>query len=234
MISSIISQMRKFGEYYRKNGFLWLCRHIFTNLFSHERFWILEGDINNDIIIQPKIPATIRLLSNTNEDIDRLTDIWPLNESLPIFSDKKLIKEYITRMLSAGHECMIAECQGEIASMTWFFYHNTHECNHEWFFKRWAINPGEVFVADGYCVEKYRGNRLMGPILTAQWDHLSKIGYKKAIVYCLTQNSLSLKNLLNFFEPVKMFYHFRFLGIHIHFMSSKVRMETKTMKKAKD
>ena len=135
--------LRKFGNYYRKNGFLSLCRHIVTNLFHYDKLVILESEINeNRENIKAKIPANIRLLSRTEEDINKLTEFWPPNTYTPHNSTPQMIRNLITERLSAGEECMIAEYNGETIHMNWIGFHNSHVFDS--YEKKRGLGPGEA------------------------------------------------------------------------------------------
>ena len=72
------NKLHSLANYYKNEGFLRLCKYIFTHLFVYERYLIFERDLSEPIEEkQAKIPINIRMLSKSDDDINRLAEFWP-------------------------------------------------------------------------------------------------------------------------------------------------------------
>lgn len=190
-MSFITGQVRKFSNYYKKNGFFWLCRHIFTNLFHYSKWAVFETEMyENYEILKAKIPVTVRPLSKSEEDIDRMTKFWPEVYNPP-FATPQNIRNLITQRLSVGERCIIAEHDGEIICMFWDGFHNAHIYTP--YEKKRGIGPDEVLGYWGFCAENYRGSHVMNEIRSENWDYLLKNNYKKIITYVRYENQPAVK-----------------------------------------
>ena len=217
----LFTWLRKFGTYYRKHGFLWLCRHIITNLVNYNRLVILESEIHPDHeIIEAKIPVNIRLLSKSEEDIKRLTNSWPDDEYVPPFSTPQMIKDVITKRLAAGEVCMIAEYKRKFVHMNWIGFHGSHIFDR--YEEKRGINPNEALSHSIYCADTYRGNHIMSAVCTKVFDILLENNVNKMVCYVDPDNRASMKVFKNFGgKPVQKLYNLKILGFYLNYLSKR-------------
>jgi hypothetical protein len=218
VISYILNQVHKFSNYYKKHGYFWVCRHSITNLFHYNGVYIFETAINeNHAVVKAKIPVSIRLLTRSKEDINQLTEFWPSDTYILPEGTLDDIREHITRLLSAGDECMIAEYEGKIIHMSWVGFHDTHIF--EPYEKKRGIAPGEALSYNIYCAEEYQGNHLMGAVYTDIFNILQKRGYDKLIAYVAPHNTRAVKVHTQFCgKPKEKLYSIKILGVVVRFL----------------
>lgn len=177
---------QKFIHYYRSKGFFWLCRHIVANLIHYRKWVVIETIIHENIEkVEAKIPVTIRLLSRSKEDIKRLTEFWP-DIYAPLISNSQIIRDLITKRLSVGEECMIAEYRGDIIHMNWIGFYNHHIF--EPYEEKRGLRNGEAISHSTYCADPYRNNQLMTATRYQALNYLSKNNYKKLLNYIRSDN----------------------------------------------
>ena len=123
----IFSLLQKIRYYYRKKGFFWVCRHVLTNTIHYQKLLIFESKIDeNHHKAEANIPINIRFISESEEDINELTQFWPPNDYAPPFSTPEMINNLIKERLNIGDKCLIAEYDGKIIHMNWLGFHNAH------------------------------------------------------------------------------------------------------------
>ena len=173
MISYIVNQLRKLNNYYKKSGFCWVCRHIITNLVHYKKMVIFETDIyENSESKKSKIPVNIRMLSNTEEDINRLSEFWPTDTYAPPFSTPQMIRDLIVQRLAVGEVCFVAEHNGQIIYMSWYGFQNAHIF--EPYEEKRGLGPGEALSHSAFCAPDYRGNNVVGAAHSMKWNFLLK------------------------------------------------------------
>lgn len=197
-----------------------MCRHIITNLVHHNKWVIFEGEITeNHHAVEAKIPVNIRLLLNTEADVDKLSEFWPDTYALPL-NTAQSTRQLITRLLEDGEECLIAEYEGKIVHMNWLGYYDSHRyVSHE---KKRMIKPGEALSYNTYCSEDYRGNSLMGAVHTEAFNLLASRGFHKYIGYVEPHNHASMKVSTQFCgKPKGIVSAWKILGYSLNFFSRK-------------
>jgi hypothetical protein len=222
VISKLVNKFRKLFVYYKTAGFLEFCRYIAANSFFFQKFAIFEKNISEPFQdVQAKIPVNIRLISRSEEDINRLVEFWPDVFSHP-FDTPKTTKEHITNLLTAGEECMIAEYEGEIVHMNWIGFHDSHIfLAYE---RKRGLRIDESIGYNTYCAEKFRGNSLMNAVHTEIFYLLKRRGYKKRISYVSPNNLSSMKcSTRSWGKPVQMLYCIKILWFNFSFLSKRVR-----------
>lgn len=209
------------SRYYKKHGIIWLCRHIITNVFNYRKWVIFTVEINkNHETVVVIIPINIRLLTRSEDDINRLTEFWPRDTYGPPFSTPAMIKNKIKELLAAGEECMIAESNGKIVHMNWIGFYNSHVF--EPYEEKLGLKQGEALSHSIYCDKEFRGNNLMGAVQTQVINHCVKNNYKKLISYVRPDNTPARKVYIRFGGVItKTLYILRILGFNICFISRK-------------
>jgi hypothetical protein len=192
---------------------------MITNLVNYQKFVIFETDIyENSESRESKIPINIRVLENTEEDINKLTEFWPSDTYGSPFSTPEMIKSSIKERLDAGELCFIAEHNGEIIYMGWFGFQNAHIFTP--YEKKRGLGPNEVITHSSYCAEKYRGKNVLSAVHSVKWDFMLKNGYKKLIAYVVPKHQASMKISMRYTEkPVKTVHYLRILGIPLVFLT---------------
>lgn len=191
MISIIKNQWRKFIHYYKQQGFMWSVYHMISDAINYQKWLIVAMevyDIKEDVLT--KIPVSIRFLSKSEDDIERLVSFWP-DVYTPLFSTPQTITHLIHERLDRGEVCLIAEYNGEIIYMAWIGHYSTH-INRGYETKR-GLNHGEAIGYDLYCSERYRNMNVMKKARTEVIKYLYIHDYKRLINYILPTNAPSLK-----------------------------------------
>ena len=217
MTPPIISQFRKIKDYYQENGFLWVCRHILTNMVHYNRLVIFET-VMSEILEdnKAKIPVNIRALSKSEEDIDRLTEFWPEDTYVPKYSTRPMIRNIISQRLTAGEECFIAEYNGEIIGMSWWGFYNAHIF--EPYEKKRGLGPGEALSHSVFCAEDYRGKNVANAVRSAKWTYLLANNYNKVVAYVDPENKAAMKFSRRFGgKPVKTLHLLKLCGLELYF-----------------
>lgn len=213
--------LAKFVVYYRQHGFFWLCRHIFTNLAHFNKLVILETEIKPGYEqIEANIPVNIRVLANTEEDINRLTDFWP-DVYTPSFATREAVMDIITKRLRDGELYLVAEHNGNIVHMNWLGFHNNHFSEfHE---KKRGIGPSEALSHSTYCAVEHRGNHLMSAVRSQAFRYLLNNGYKVLINYTQPDNQAAMRVAKRFGgRPVQMVYAINIIGIRYSWLSNRI------------
>lgn len=221
MESHLVNQIHKFTDYYRKNGFLWVCRHIITNLLHFNKLYVFETEIDkNHQIVKAEIPIHIRFLTKSDDDIDRLTKFWPPEHYAPPFSTPEMINTLIKQRLAAGDEYLIAEHNGDIIHMSWMGFYNAHMF--EPYEKPRGLKPGEAIGHSAYCDENYRGNHIMSAVRSNMLDILHEKQYEKLVSYVDPNNAaaIAINKRFNGKVSIKL-YLLKILGFGIHFSSRR-------------
>jgi RimJ/RimL family protein N-acetyltransferase len=220
VIAKITNKIRRLSIYYEKQGLWGLFKHIFTNLVHYNKWIIFEGDVSAEhVVAEAKIPVTIRLVSQSEEDIDKLAELWP-EDYAPPFSTPQNVRELIAGLLRDGEKCMVAEYRGEIIHMNWMGFHDTHRY-HPYEIKR-KLKPNEVLSYYSYCSVKYRGNSLMGAVRSKILDYLVEHNYKKIISYVMPGNTASIKVNTRFLgKPALLVRFWSILGFNFSLLSRK-------------
>lgn len=218
---SIYTFLSKYSNYYRKNGFFWLCRHIITHLICNDIWVILESEIDGKPeMVKARIPVNIRLLSRSEEDINNLTEFWITEYFIRPASTPEMIKNRIKEFLSAGDECMIAESDGKIVHMNWIRFHDNHIF--EPFEKKRGLGPGEALSHNTFCADAYRGNHIMGAVRSKMFNFLAQNNYKTLVNYITPGNHAAMKVTKQFGgKPVQTLYSIKIFGISIFFLAKR-------------
>lgn len=216
----INNQLRKLGNYYKRYGFFWVCRHIITNLFYYKKMVIFETDVYEDSVIrEAKIPINIRILENTEEDINKLAEFWPSDTYGSPLDTPAMIKNNIKERLTVGELCFIAEHDGQIIYMGWFGFQNAHIFTP--YEKKRGLGPGEVLTHSSFCAEEYRGKNVLSAVHSVKWDFMLKNGYKKLISYVVPKHQASMKISKRYTDkPPKSVHYLKILGIPLVFITN--------------
>lgn len=220
MMSDLV---RKFGilcDYYKKEGFLKLCKFICANLFVYQKFTVFEKDLSGSIIeVHAKIPINLRLLSRDESDIDRLVKFWPDSYAQP--PEGASIKEMIVNRLSMGEECMIAKYKRRIIHMNWIGFQNTYLFN-EYVLKK-GISADEAISYNIYTDPDYRGNKIVNAVWAEIFKFLKRKGYKRLIDYVASQNLASMKVTSKLFKKTGTLYYISIFSFEKYFLSKRVK-----------
>lgn len=220
MISRIKNKIIKLVGYYKKGGLIKLCKYVFPNLVVFNKFAVFEFDVTSFTGKEtPRIPVDIRLLTNSEADINKITEFWPAAYTHPYHSPQDT-RNKIIRYLSDGDDCMIVEYRGNIIHMTWIGYPETYKFN-DFEMKR-GLAADEVLSHQAYCTSEYRGNNLMAAV-QGEIIHLAKRkGYKKVIGYVPADNIASRKmNQKLGGPPAQMVYGLAILGYGVYFVTKR-------------
>ena len=211
----IIKYVRKFNHYYRKHGFFWLCRHISTNLVHYRKLIIIETVIKENYEkIEARITVNIRLLSESEKDIEGLMELHQIDDDV---STPEMIKNLIKERLVAGDRCMIAEYEGNIIHMNWIGFYDAHL--YESFERKRGLEPGEALSHNTYCAKSYRNNGLMTAVRSEVFNFLANNNYVKLINYIDHDNDASVKVTKRFGgKPIGTIYDLKILGVNIGFL----------------
>lgn len=219
MISKFIRKAGKLRDYYKEKGFGEFCRHICVDSIRYDKMVFFERDLSKLLEeVHARIPIKIRLLSQSEKDISRLTEFWP-DFYAPTINNPQNIREMIVSRLSAGEECMIAEYEGKITHMNWYGFQNTYLFNP--YVSKRGIGVDEFLSYNTYCAPEYRGNRIMNAVHSAMFNLLNERRYKKLITYVGPQNYSSMKVVIQICgKPVKTLHCISLLGFRKYFFTN--------------
>ena len=220
MMSDFVKKLRILRDYYKKEGFLKLCKFACVNLFVYQKITVFERDLSGPIEeVHAKVPINIRLLYRDESDIDRLVEFWPTFYVPP--PEGVSIKEMIVKRLSVGEECMIAEYKGKIIHMNWIGFQNTHLFNG--YVLKKGISSEEAIGYNIYTVPKYRGNKIVNAVWTEIFNFLKRKDYKRLTHYVASQNLASMKVTPKVFKKTNILYYISILGFGRYFLSNRVK-----------
>ncbi len=220
MTSKFIRKARRLRDYYQEYGFLECCRHIYADATGYDKFAIFERDLSEPVEkVYARIPIKIRLLQQSEKDINRLVEFWPDFYTNRLNTPQK-IREIIMSRLSAGEKCMIAEYEGKIIYMNWIGFQNTHLFN-PYVLKK-GIGADEAFSYNSYCADEYRGNNIMSAVFSQMFNLLKRKCYKKIIGYVSPHNYASIKIVTKMFgKQIQTLHYIGILGFRISFLSRR-------------
>lgn len=221
MNSKFTRKIRLLRDYYKAKGLTELCRFIIAWSIHYNKYYIHERDLSKPInMVQARIPVKIRLLSRSEDDINRLTEFWP-DDYAPLINTPQNIREIIVSRLSAGEECIITEYEGKIVLMNWIGFQNTHLFNR--YGQKWRIGANEALCYNVYCTVEYRGNNVQAASYSEIFNLLRRKGYKNLIVYVGSLNYANMKVTTKMLgEPVQTLRSLSILGFNFHFLSRRL------------
>lgn len=219
MNSFIINQIRKFHGYYREHGFFWVCRHLVTNLMHYYKLVILETEVNHSYPeAKASIPVAIRFLTDSDGDIDRLTEFWPPHDYAPPFATRRDIREIIVARLKAGERCLVAEHEGKIIYMNWVGFYGAHVF--ESYEKKRGLFPGEAIGHSTFCAEAFRNQHVTSAARSELFRFLTETGTRKVVSYVDPDNVSSSRVVSRFgARPVKMLHVLKILGLTTYYFT---------------
>ncbi len=221
MTPDITRKFRILSDYYKKEGFLRLCKFVCVNLFLYQKFTVFEKDLSTSIYeVHPKIPTSIRFLSRDENDINRLVEFWPEFYAAP-GSTPISIKKTIIKRFSMGEECIVAEYMGEIVHMNWIGFQKTYLFN-KYVLKK-GVGMDEALSYNIYTDPRYRGNKIVEAVWVEMIKYLKGKNYKNMICYVASQNLASTKVTSRLFKNTCVLYYISIFGFERYFISKEVK-----------
>jgi hypothetical protein len=191
--SQFTRKWRSLRYYYQEEGYRGLVKKICASIIRLETFGVFEIDLMQPVeSVRAQVPISIKLLSMNEREIDRLVEFWP-DMYAPPYRTPGRIRDLISHRLSAGEECLYAEHEGKIIYMNWHGFQNTHLFNPQ--ARQRGIGPDEALSYNTYCDVAYRGKKIHDAVIYEMFNLLKNKGYKKLIVYVLTDNRISGKSV---------------------------------------
>lgn len=171
--------------------------------FSTVKLCLYEFNLAQDQIgsVPPKVDAEVKLLDKASTDIPE--SFWGFSKK-----EKALVDRF-----RRGEKCCAAYAGGEIVAYCWMAFGAVMVGEIQRLIK---VGNDEVYLYDAYTAPKCRGYGLFSAILAETLQYLKYHGYRRALIFVLSDNTPSRKAISKAgFKQFSSVIYMRLFGVHI-------------------
>ena len=171
------------AQNWQKGGIREVIHYFKNRLKRKNKFLVFEIDLAQRTLSENQDNrVTIRMLENTQNDIDTLSTFWLTNnvQFNPLYNNELQVKKLISTRLETGEICVIAEFQNKIVHFNWISIFNYCPLNINIPLKYLDFQPvRHAYSYNTFTHPKYRGQGIVYEVKAFIINYIIKSGCEK-------------------------------------------------------